>query len=350
MLDNTDDLRSIVYTVTEILKADKLEELYDILADAQITIEQSGYDNWNGGTYSYTIYLTIDIETFVKIRDRVQNIEITLLEKFHIAIRHLENEGISNIVIVPKAQPKIDWSKLVGTTTKDRLISDVKYLNNIMISVSTGGQRIQDVNDQYKPKYNLVDIALQKLNIKNPNPFGDLWEWYAKWSSTFSHYAERRTFIGEMYNTLIKLLEETELPALISVTVDLKDWERIERSINEIQLRQKEAKTEEQFQIVGLLCRETIITLAQAVFNKDKHPILDGKEVSKTDAKRMLDAYIAVELSGSSNETLRRYVKSASNLANEVTHKRTASKKDASLCGIATISIINLIGTIEGRI
>ena len=35
---------------------------------------------------------------------------------------------------------------------------------------------------------------------------------------------------------------------------------------------------------------------------------------------------------------------------NELTHKRTASKKDASLCATAAISIINLIGTIEGRI
>lgn len=132
--------------------------------------------------------------------------------------------------------------------------------------------------------------------------------------------------------------------------VDLTDWERIERSVNEIRLRQNEAKTEEQFQVVGLLSRETIITLAQAVFNKEKHPILDGKEVSKTDAKRMLEAYIAIELSGSSNEILRKYARAKLDLANELTHKRTAIKKEASLCATATISLINLIGTIEGRI
>jgi len=130
----------------------------------------------------------------------------------------------------------------------------------------------------------------------------------------------------------------------------LTDWERIERSINELRIRQKEANSEEQFQVVGLLSRETIITLAQVIYNKDKHPILDGKEISKTDAKRMLESYIAVELAGSSNEIVRKYAKATLDLANELTHKRTASKKDASLCAIATISIINLIGTIEGRI
>ena len=350
MIDSPEELRSIVYTVSEILKADKLDEMMELLNTSQISAEQTGYDNWNGGTYFYTIYLTIDIGAFVKIRDKIQSIETTLLEKFSIVTRHYENEGISNITIIPKAKPKIDWSKLGGNLSKEKLIQDVNFLRNTMISVSTGGQRIPDINDQYMHKYNSTDKALQKINLKNPNPYRELWEWYGKWKASFSTYSERRAFINEMYNSLIQILEEIEEPEMISVTVDLTDWERIERSINEIRLRQNEAKTEEQFQVVGLLSRETIITLAQAVYNKDKHPITDVKEVSKTDAKRMLEAYILVELSGSSNETLRKYAKATLDLANELTHKRTANKKEASLCATATISLINLIGTLEGRI
>ncbi len=64
----------------------------------------------------------------------------------------------------------------------------------------------------------------------------------------------------------------------------------------------------------------------------------------------MLEAYIAVELSGSSNKILRQYVRSTLDFANALTHKRTATKKDASLCSIATLSLINFIGTNEGRI
>jgi hypothetical protein len=347
-LDNPEEIRSIVYTVTEILKADKFDELTDLLNNSQITVEQTGYDNWDGGTYFYTIYVTVNVESFVKIRDKIQSIESELLEKFSVATRHYDNEGISKITIIPKAKPKIDWSRIGGN--KEQLIQDVSFLKTTMISVATGGQRIQDIDDQYKQKFNSTDKVLQKLNLKNPNPHRDLWEWYGKWSSAFPKYAECRMYINEMYNSIMQILEETEEPQLTSVIIDLTDWERIERSINEIRLRQREATTEEQFQVVGLLSRETIITLAQAVYKKDKHPVIDGKEVSKTDAKRMLEAYIAVELAGSSNETLRRYAKSTLDLANELTHKRTATKREASLCGIATVSIINLIGTIEGRI
>ena len=144
-----------------------------------------------------------------------------------------------------------------------------------------------------------------------------------------------------MFNSLVQTLSEDEEPEMISVTIDLTDWERIERSIQEIRVRQSSAKEEEQFQVVGLLCRETIITLAQAVYIADKHPVLDDIKVSKTDAKRMLEAYIAVELTGASNKILRSYARATLDLANVLTHKRTATKKDAALCSTATLSLIN---------
>lgn len=349
MLNHPEEIRKIIYTVEELLKADNENDLFQLIRTSEVNIEETGYDNWNGGIYLFTVYLNVDVESFVKIRDKIEKIEADLLTRFGIGTRHIEDESISNVRIVPKAQPKIDWSKITGLTTKDNILTDIDFLKNTMISVSTGGQRIQEVNDEYKEIYYRVNHAIHKLNFQNPNPYKDLWDWYGKWSSTFSTYRERRAFIREMYNSLIQILEENEEPENISVTVDLKGWERIERSIQEIRLRQNEANKEEQFQVIGLLCRETIITLAQEVFLLEKHPILDDVKVSKTDAKRMLQAYIAVELSGSSNKILRQYAKSTLDLANELTHKRTATKRDASICSIATLSLINFIGTIEGR-
>lgn len=350
MIDNQEEFRKITYTVSELLKADNELELNDIITNSEINVEESGYDNWNGGIYFYTVYLNVNVETFVKIRDKIEKIEADLLARFEIGTRHLESEVVSSVRIVPKSQPKIDWNRIAGLTTKGKLIDDVEFLKNTMISVSTGGQRIQEINDEYKAKYQLVTKALQRLNLQNPNAYRDLWDWYGKWSSDFSTYRERRAFIREMFSSLSQALEETEEPEMISITVDLTGWERIERSIQEIKTRQNEANKEEQFQVVGLLCRETIITLAQSVFIAEKHPILDNTKVSKTDAKRMLEAYIAVELSGSSNEKLRKYAKTTLDLANELTHKRTATKKDSSLCSVATLALINFIGTIEGRI
>lgn len=152
-----------------------------------------------------------------------------------------------------------------------------------------------------------------------------------------------------MYGNLLKALQETEQPELLNVSVNLTGWERIDRTVKEIKMRLKQASNEEQFQTVGLLCRETIISIAQAIYNEEKHPTIDGVKVSKTDAKRMLDAYIAVELAGGANENLRRYARASNDLANELTHKRTANSKYAALCSSATISLVNLIGILEDR-
>ncbi|MDR6300672.1 hypothetical protein [Mesonia maritima] len=350
MLEKPEEIRKVVYTTCEILKADGKNQLLELLNDSELNVEETGYDNFNGGIYFFTVYLNVDVETFVKVRDRIEKIEAELLESFEIGTRHLESESISSVRIVPKAQPKIDWTKILGLTSKKDLIRDIEFLKNTMISVSTGGQRIQEINDEYKLKFNAVNKALQRLGFQNPNHFKDLWDWYGKWSSDFITYRERRAFIRELYSSLVQILLETEEAESINVTIDLKGWERLERSVQEIRKRQSEASKEEQFQVIGLLCRETIITLAQSVFIEDKHPILDDTQVSKTDAKRLLEAYIAVELSGSSNKILRQYARSTLDLANALTHKRTATKKDASLCSIATLSLINFIGTIEGRI
>lgn len=350
MFEKPEDLRNLIYTTCELLKADGETELFQILNNSDVNVENTDYDNWDGGTYYFTIFLNIDVAAFVKIRDRIEKIEADLLSRFKLSTRGHKNEFISNIRILPKAQAKIDWSKLSGIISKENLLKEIEFMKNTMISVSTGGQRIQEVNDEYKRKFTLVDTALQKLNFQNPNPFRDLWGWYSKWSSDFQTYKERRAYIREIYDTLLQSLSETQEPEAINVTVDLTGWERIERSVQEIKTRQTEATKEEHFQVIGLLCRETIITLAQSVFDKDKHPILDDVKVSSTDAKRMLEAYVAAELSGSSNKKMRHYARSTLDLANELTHKRTATKKDASLSSIATLSLINFIGTIEGRI
>lgn len=350
MLDDKNELRKTILTVTELFNADKDLELADLLRTSEITSEPTYYDNWNGGTTYYSIYVTVSVDRFVKLQDRQAEIEAKIKQKTELVLRPYENTQVGQVYIIPKSIPKIDWDKIADLFNKDQLIGEVNYLKDIMISVSTGGQKIQDVNDDYQKRYAKVSTALKRLMFDNPNTFNDLWQWYGKWSSgEMPQYKDRRAFIGEMYGNLLKMLQETEQPELLNVSVNMTGWERIDRTVKEIKIRLKQAENEEQFQTVGLLCRETIISLAQAIYIEEKHPTLDGVKASKTDAKRMLDGYIAVELAGGGNENLRKYARASNDLANELTHKRTADAKDASLCAAATVALVNLIGILEDR-
>lgn len=130
---------------------------------------------------------------------------------------------------------------------------------------------------------------------------------------------------------------------------DLKppQWRKVYRSLDEAKNRLGEASTEEQFQAVGIICRETLISLAQIVYDPTKHAP-GSITPSKTDAKRMLDTFLSHELAGHSNEAARRQAKATLDLANNLQHRRTAGYRDAALCVEATTSVVNTVTLLSG--
>ena len=228
------------------------------------------------------------------------------------------------------------------------ILAEIESQRVLMISVATGGQRIQNADREYKERRENIKDMLRARGFEDPNPFADLWAWYGKWSSgDLPSHQSRREFISNLYGPLIEQL--TDSSRSNRVFEEPTGWPKIDRTVTEIRQRLAAAKTEEQFQAVGLLCREALITLAQTVFNPTKHPILDGVTVSGTDAKRMLDAYLAVELSGGENKVARQHAKAALDLANETQHKRTAGFREAAICAESTAAVINLIAIISGQ-
>ena len=163
MLDDKNELRKIILTVTELFNADKNVDIADLLRTSEITSESTYYDNWNGGTTYYSIYITVSVERFVKIQERQAEIEASIKEKIELVLRPYENTQIGQVFIIPKSIPKIEWDRIADLLNKEQLKSEINFLKDVLISVSTGGQRIQDINDQYQKRFTLVDKALKRL-------------------------------------------------------------------------------------------------------------------------------------------------------------------------------------------
>ncbi len=229
------------------------------------------------------------------------------------------------------------------------LLQQLDRLRSIMIAVSTGGPRINDVNTDYKEDYFQLTKQLMARGLQNPVPYSDLWDWYGKWSSgDLPTYQSRRNYIRGLFEPLEARLRKGSLSRGTDVFLEPTGWPRVDRTLGEARTRLESALNEEQFQAVGLLCREALISLAQTVFEPDQHPPLDGVTVSNTDAKRMLDRYLAVEVAGKSNAIARKYAKVALDLANELQHQRTAAFRNAALCVEATASVVNIIAILSG--
>ncbi len=220
---------------------------------------------------------------------------------------------------------------------------------NAMVAVATGGPRIPSANADYIERRETIRAALAERKIEDPNPFSDLWQWYGKWSTDLPTYQSRRAFISEMLDPVIARIKQESQGEEQRAFDEPTGWARVDRNVGEIRRRLGEARTEEQFQAVGLLCREAMVSVAQVVYDPVKHPTLDGVMASGTDVKRMLEAYLAVELEGDANEASRKHAKAALDLANELTHKRTASHRFAALAAESSTSVINILAIVSGQ-
>jgi hypothetical protein len=220
----------------------------------------------------------------------------------------------------------------------DTLFPDICIQKNRMIAVSAGRRRIQDIDDYYKAGRRRLTAALAARGIADPNPFDSLWDWYHKWKADLGSYSERQLFVNELFEPLISTL--LNVSASPVPEREPTGWTRVDRAVTKARQRLESAQHEEDYQTVGLLCRELLISLGQAVFDPSVHQSPDGVVPSATDAGRMIEAFVVQAAPGGSNEYVRKHARASLQLAVELQHRRTADFRAASLCLEATVSAI----------
>lgn len=232
----------------------------------------------------------------------------------------------------------------------EEIVKEIDAQKSLMIAVATGGPRVNSVNEQFKERRACLLTMFDRLKMKDPNPYNDLWQWYGKWSAgTLPSYQSRRNYVTDLYQPTIDALHLARERSLLAQPEEPTGWVRVDRVIDKIYARLEEGKDEEDFQAVGLMCREAIISLAQAVYDPSIHGSIDGVVPSETDAKRMLESYVAAEIPGESNKVQRQLARATFDLSLELQHKRTATFRRAALCAEATRSVVTSIAIMAGR-
>ena len=61
-------------TVVELLRAKGENDALRVITQAEIDLQQTGTDNWNGGTELWTIYIRLPVSVFVSIDTHRQEI------------------------------------------------------------------------------------------------------------------------------------------------------------------------------------------------------------------------------------------------------------------------------------
>ncbi|MCC5822342.1 MAG: hypothetical protein LAT64_06375 [Phycisphaerales bacterium] len=308
----------------------------ELLKSSSIRVEETDWDNWNGGMPVYTVFVEVTIQKFAELQHDLNTIE-SLLSDASLLLKRLYSPHVVNFSIIPSSAASGDIKVL------KELIGQQKHL---MISVSTGGPKIEAVQAEYAQRRSRIAELLRDFGLDDPNPFSDLWQWYAKWSTDIPKWAPRRKYIADLYQPLLDALDSLE-NSDISLP-PATGWERVDRILAPMPAMIAQGRNEEDFQAVGHKCREAIISAAQYVYQNSMAIHLETTP-SSTDSKRMLDAFLTDSLPGESRKLSRRICNSAVDLANELTHRRSATQFDAKLCYESTKSVVALVHCVHAN-
>ncbi|OQC00248.1 MAG: hypothetical protein BWX78_01321 [Firmicutes bacterium ADurb.Bin099] len=345
MLNDINEINKLISSLNKYFACNGESEVSFLLQNSKPNLTITGYDGLNGGNYYYELMLELEIEDYVKMQSLIDSYSNSISDVLKLFNRS-SNEHITKVKIVPAFRQYIDWTNLEGITDKQKVLESIERIKEIMIDVATD-TGIQQHDEEYKEIYKTLDAWLNKLKLTNPNNFENLWQWYSRWSQYDLHsYDSRKVFVHGLYKNLFEILKKADEKTMLPPYVET-GWDRIDRKVYKMRKDLLSAHDEEDFQKIGLLGRETLISLAQEVYDSTLHKTEDGVQPSEADSKRMLDAYLNYELKGDTNERIRKFAKAAIDLANNVVHDRTASRKEASVCLISVTSVVSIIKVLQ---
>ena len=331
-------------TVRQLLRARGHVSLASLLLEARVEIT-------GAGQYTRQWQNVLDrAEVHAPIPDYLQLLGLPEWAKDEIlkTIREIwppreHDIDITEIVFRPE---RIESNESI--TSEPYPLKEADWLETTLFALATSGPPFDSVSVEYKRRLGIFAEELATLGISNPVPDDNLLIWFARFSAgDFPTKESWRDHIVTLFNPLREQLRASSLVEHTRAQEDGIGWPLVGRQLRKTQSQLRGATHTEDFQVVGLLCRETIISTAQTVYDPRRHPSHDGTRPSTTDAKRMLDNYIAVELGGPSNDAARKYAKAALDLANSLQHKRTAGSRTAALCALATESAVNIIAILD---
>jgi hypothetical protein len=99
--DFPEDDETVRATLIRALELKGLEDDARLVRLGSLSLEQTDYDNWNGGTYFFTIRLRLPLEVFVQVEPQIKETEERVLTVAQNLWREHENDSLSAVSIYP---------------------------------------------------------------------------------------------------------------------------------------------------------------------------------------------------------------------------------------------------------
>lgn len=105
-----DNLEAVLATVAELLRAGGHHDAVEVLRESSPTIDETGYDNWNGGTTRWTLRLPLNPARYSQLGEQRSPMEELITAAFTEVIGETPNDWYA-AKIVPRIVSNPDWRK-----------------------------------------------------------------------------------------------------------------------------------------------------------------------------------------------------------------------------------------------
>ena len=117
-------------TANALIKERGDNEICNIMVGAQVSVVNTEYDNWNGGTYGYTVYVSLPVKLYSALsHERITEVEKVIGDSLN------EVSGDENSYFHVKITPilsggDIDWETIGGDIGKNKLKQNIETIRN----------------------------------------------------------------------------------------------------------------------------------------------------------------------------------------------------------------------------
>ncbi|MBU9435689.1 hypothetical protein KTE91_11295 [Burkholderia multivorans] len=129
--DYLDNLEPLLASVSRQFAFDGAANEVAVIVAATPKIEETSYDNWNGGTYGYTLTLEVPAHVYAQIKQSLTQLEKAIASKIDEFLRGSSNQVLNGVVIAPEVVGDDRWRDKArtwlagdGVTNQGRVRSD----------------------------------------------------------------------------------------------------------------------------------------------------------------------------------------------------------------------------------
>lgn len=103
------ELNQFLATLADLFANSGCAREVSILAHAKVEIEQTDYDNWNGGQWYYSLKLTVPTTLYSQFRHEREAIEKAILAEAEFFSRKNPDHFINSVQIIPAESQVEGW-------------------------------------------------------------------------------------------------------------------------------------------------------------------------------------------------------------------------------------------------